>query len=298
MITNTTDARMSEVTATSVPAREARLSAEELAAFWRDGYIATPTLSPEDELRAIRATYDQLFAQRTGEREGQMFDTLGHNDGKAQEMLLPQMFTLSRHAPWLRESALQRNLLAIARQILGPETELVAEFAILKPPGRNAPTPWHQDEAFFDFRTPYDECVSAWVALQEAGAEHGCMQYVPGSNHGPLLTHRSPDGDTKKHGLEVVGADLSKAVAAPLHAGQASVHHCRTLHGAGANLTREARRGYTLVYAVPRSRLWLRRSPPWNRGRWTPRDEAELRALPMLRRIKGQIRKAMVKLGV
>lgn len=296
MITNITEPMLPDV---SVAAGSATgLSAEALAEFRRNGYIATPKLSPEEELRAIRGLYDQLFDRRVGLAEGQLFDTLGRNDGKSTEMRLPQMFTLSRHAPWLAESALQRNLLAIARQILGPKAELVAEFAILKPPGKNAPTPWHQDEAFFDFRTPYDECVSAWVALQDAREEHGCMLYVPGSNLGPLLPHRSPGGDSRMHGLEVVGADLSGAVPAPLKAGQASIHHCRTLHGAGPNLTREARRGYTLVYAVPRSRAWLRRSPPWNRGRWTPRDELEMRSLPPLRRVKAEIRKLLVRLGV
>ena len=296
MITNITEAMLPEVSAaTSI---DTALSPAALERFRRDGYVATPRISPEEELRTIRALYDRLFDQRVGEAEGQLFDTLGRNETRAAEMTLPQMFTLSRHAPWLVDSALHRNLLGMARQILGPRTELVAEFAILKPPGKNAPTPWHQDEAFFDFRTPYDECVSAWVALQDASEEHGCMIYLPGSHKGPLLVHRSPGGDSRMHGLEVVGADLSKAVPAPLRAGQATIHHCRTLHGAGPNLTREARRGYTLVYAVPRSRAWIRRSPPWNRGRWTPRDELEMRALPPLRRVKAGLRKLLVRLGV
>lgn len=296
MITNITEAMLPDVSIATASSVE--LSVEELARYRREGYIVTPRLSPDDELRAIRALYDRLFAEKVGLGEGQLFDTLGHNDGKGAEMSLPQMFTLSRHAPWLVDSALHQNLLSIARQMLGPRAELVAEFAILKPPGRNAPTPWHQDEAFFDFRTPYDECVSAWVALQDAREEHGCMVYVPGSHHGALLPHRSPGGDSKMHGLEVIGADLSRAVPAPLRPGQASVHHCRTLHGAGPNLTTEARRGYTLVYAVPRSRAWLRRSPTWNRGRWTPRDELELRSLPPLRRLKASLRKLLVRMGV
>ena len=296
MITNITEPLLPDVSAAGPS--DVALPAAALRGFRSAGYVTTPHLAPEEELRAIRALYDRLFDQRIGLGEGQLFDTLGHNDGQSAEMRLPQMFTLSRHAPWLVDSALHRNLLAIARQILGPHAELVAEFAILKPPGRNAPTPWHQDEAFFDFRTPYDECISAWVALQDARAEHGCMLYVPGSNNGPLLPHRSPGGDGRMHGLEVMGADLAAAVPAPLQAGQASIHHCRTLHGAGENTTREARRGYTLVYAVPRRRAWLRRSPPWNRGRWTPRDELELRALPPLRRLKAGLRKLMVRMGV
>lgn len=296
MITNISEPELPQVSV-AAPS-QTRLRDAELVTFRQDGYVVTPPLSPPAELARIRDTYDGLFAEGRGREAGQMFDTLGHNDGTDREMRLPQMFTLSHHAPWLLDTALHRNMLAIARQILGPEARLVAEFAILKPPGRGAPTPWHQDEAFFDFRTPYDECVSAWVALNEARAEHGCMLYVPASHRGPLLAHRSPGGDPKMHGLEIVGADLSRAIPAPVPAGGASVHHCRTIHGAGPNLTGEARRGYTLVYAVPRSRVWLRRSPPWNRGRWTPRDELELRALPPLRRAKASLRKLLVKLGV
>lgn len=298
MSSNIMDRHLAAVAAPPAARSERRLSAEQLAQFRHDGYVAASSLSPPEELHRIRATYDALFDSRTGEREGQMFDVLGRNDGRSRDMALPQITTLSRYAPWLLDSALHRNLLGMARQILGPKARLVAEFAILKPPSKGAPTPWHQDEASFSFRTPYGSCVSAWVALQDASEQHGCMLYVPGSNRGPLLEHRSAGGDSRVHGLEVVGADLSQAVAAPLQAGAAVIHHCRTLHGAGPNLTEEPRRGYTLVYAVPRSRLRLHRSPPWNRGRWTPRDEQELRALPPLRRMKALIRKLMVRLGV
>ena len=60
-----------------------------------------------------------------------------------------------------------------------------------EPAGRGGATPWHQDEAYrADPNFAYNQ-VSFWIPLQHATEQNGCMQFIPGSKKGDLLTHRS-----------------------------------------------------------------------------------------------------------
>jgi ectoine hydroxylase-related dioxygenase (phytanoyl-CoA dioxygenase family) len=62
------------------------------------------------------------------------------------------------------------------------------------------------------------------------------MQFVPRSHREPVQAHHSINYDPRIHGLEVDAAvDTMRAVACPLPAGGATIHHNRILHYAGPN---------------------------------------------------------------
>jgi ectoine hydroxylase-related dioxygenase (phytanoyl-CoA dioxygenase family) len=209
---------------------------------------------------------------------------------------LPQLAWPSRQAPWLSGTATWRNAQAAASALL-PGAELVWEFAIMKPPRDGAATPWHQDEASFTVGTPYHVAVSCWIALQDVDEQMGCMAYVPGSHLGPLLDHASFGGDRRAHALGTVAPDISAAVAVPLAAGDAVLHHSRTLHGAGPNTSAMPRRSITLEFAVPDRAQMMRRDFAWNRGKRTGRDEREAAATPLPARLRRGLRRMLVRLG-
>jgi hypothetical protein len=112
------------------------------------------------------------------------------------------------------------------------------------------------------------------MPLQPATVENGCMQYVPGSHLGPVLEHRSLHGDPRKSALECIGDfDRAATVLCPLPPGGAALHHCRTLHSAGANTTGEPRRAYILAFRGPPRPAPARAMYPWLAGKQTPAAE-------------------------
>ena len=161
-----------------------------------------------------------------------------------------------------------------------------------------AQTPWHQDEAFFTVGTPNRVALSCWVALQDTDETTGCMLYVPGSHRGPLLPHQTVGSDPRTHGIGAVDPDVSLAVSVPLRAGDAVLHHSRTLHGAGANQSRGPRRALTLEFAVRDRVARVREEFAWNKGKFTYRDERELKAMPLRQRVKRQIKQTLIRLGL
>jgi phytanoyl-CoA hydroxylase len=126
-----------------------------------------------------------------------------------------------------------------------------------KPPVTGGPTRWHQDHPAWPIIQPAD-LISAWVALDDAVIENGCMWMVPGSHkwgnhqkyigHGTdhLPFHRQPD-------LLPEGA-VVKAVPFEIKKGQVGYHHCLTWHGAYPNRSEWKRRAIAVHYMPAHTR--------------------------------------------
>jgi ectoine hydroxylase-related dioxygenase (phytanoyl-CoA dioxygenase family) len=242
----------------------------QLAQFREQVYLALEAVTTPEEVERLREIFDRLFASRAGWDRGQSFDLAG-TDEAGKTAVLPQILNPIQFAPELAETQFRKNALEIARQLLGPDAEPWFEHAICKPAKIGAATPWHQDEAHrYDPGVDYEQ-ISIWMPLQPATEANGCMRYIPGSHLGPILDHRSLDSDSRKSALECIGTfDQTAAKSCPLPPGGAAIHHCRTIHGAGENLTAETRRAYILAFRSAPRPAPDREIYPWLMGKHTP----------------------------
>jgi ectoine hydroxylase-related dioxygenase (phytanoyl-CoA dioxygenase family) len=240
------------------------LNADQIAHFRKHGYVALEQISPADEVGRLRTIFDRLFSSRAGWEKGAQLDLAG-TDEEGKPASLPQILNPQEFAPELKETEFRTNALAIARQLIGDQANCWFEHAIMKPAQYGAPTPWHQDEAHRDDPgVEYDQ-ISIWMPLQEAHVENGCMQYIAGSHEGPILEHRSPNNDPRVTALECIGDfDAAAAVPCPLPPGGAAIHHCRTLHSAGPNVSGMPRRAYILAFRGPDRPSSNPEPFPWN----------------------------------
>ena len=242
------------------------LTEEQIRFYKENGYLRLEQISPPEEVEYLRDVYDRLFAEKVGRREGAYFDAVSADEDDEKPQTSPQIINPVHFAPELKKTIFRRNALAIAKQLLAPNAYGVFEHAILKPAGIGAPTPWHQDEAFrFDYAPGYKE-ISIWMPLQPVDASSGCLEFIPGSHRQRVLRHASPNNDARIHALMCVDDfDETKAVACPLPAGGCTIHHCRTLHHAGANTSPNPRRAYILAFELPWE-INPKLSPqfPWN----------------------------------
>lgn len=246
------------------------LTREQIEFFAREGYLRLDSITTPEEIDRIRSVYDRLFAERRGRNVGDQFDLAG-TDEDDRPAALPQIMHPAKYAPELSDTVARASAEAIARALLGPQAEFIEDHAILKPAGHGAETPWHQDEAYWDPAFDY-QSVSIWMPLQPATLENGCMQFVPRSHAQEVLPHHPIGHDPRVHGLEVDAADVSAAIACPIPAGGATVHHCRTLHYAGPNRSAEPRRAYIMTFGVSAKPRNQPRDFPWRRQRQTARE--------------------------
>ncbi|MBX3118602.1 MAG: phytanoyl-CoA dioxygenase family protein [Fimbriimonadaceae bacterium] len=250
------------------------LTDDQVRFFQEEGYLVLPQVSAPDEIEAIRRIYDRLFQARAGRETGNQFDLAG-DDEEGSEAKLPQILDPSGFAPEMKETLAWANARAVMEQLLGAPLSWQGDHAILKPAGQGAPTPWHQDEAYWDETSDHSN-LSCWIPLQDVDIEMGCMHYIPGSHLGEVLKHQQIGNNPKVHGLEIApdaGVDLTAAVGVPLPAGGCVIHHQRTLHYAPGNTSDQDRRAWIIMGGLPTVKREVPYNFPWQHTWKTARQE-------------------------
>jgi ectoine hydroxylase-related dioxygenase (phytanoyl-CoA dioxygenase family) len=238
------------------------LTAEQVGAFDRDGFLAIDALTDDDEVAALCDAYDELFQRTSGFADGDRIDLVA--DG--ERGLLPQILNPERYVPTVVQGHAYRNATAIALQLLGAGCRPTGNHAILKHAGHGAATPWHQDEAYWNPRYAH-HAISIWLALQPATLDNGCMQFVAGSHGRAVLPHELVAPDS--HALQLVDHRVpGQATACEIPAGGATIHAGRTLHYAGPNVTDHPRRALIFGFGLTPALLDTPNDYPWQRPEW------------------------------
>jgi ectoine hydroxylase-related dioxygenase (phytanoyl-CoA dioxygenase family) len=125
---------------------------------------------------------------------------------------------------------------------------LYHDHMLTKEPGTRQPTPWHQDQPYYNVEGRQN--VSFWIPVDPVSRE-STLEFVAGSHRGPWLVPRSfmnaeakwfpegsladlPDIENQRHDLPILGWDLQP--------GDAVCFHMLTLHAArGVNVSQRRR---------------------------------------------------------
>ena len=118
-----------------------------------------------------------------------------------------------------------------------------------KPAQKGGVNMWHQDSPLWPILTPKTVQLTAWIALDDADTDNGCMSMVPGSHHwGDQMKMLHQFGkDFEAMPQEWDGHDLSE-VDCPVERGAVHFHHALTWHGSRANLSGRPRRAVALHF--------------------------------------------------
>lgn len=242
--------------------------------FREDGFLPFNTGIPACDIAALRQILVGLHKENVGFEEGALFDAMGVDDGSAPARF-PQILHPRSFAPELIGNSFYQMARGMAEQLLGGEVRFKADISLMKPARIGGPTPWHQDEAFQDPASDYNE-ISFWLALQPVDAANSCMAYLPGTHKGPVLPHGFPGGDSRIHALECIsGFDPNDAVLCPLETGGCVIHNGRTVHGAGPNVSDHDRMAYVLIFDLVPTPAKSPRSFPWRAEHKTARAQRE-----------------------
>jgi ectoine hydroxylase-related dioxygenase (phytanoyl-CoA dioxygenase family) len=220
---------------------EYKLSATEVDFFNENGYLLVEDLLTPEEVEEYRNLYEDFLSNKIDASKNRG-DLAGKSDGDNDVKVerITQIMVPSRVFPALLNQPLHQKSLAVARQLMGDDIALDFDMLIDKAPYTNAPTPWHQDCAYW-ISMPDTRAASCWVALDEAVKENGCMWYVPKSHLLPIRQHRSTGNGS---GALQCDADEAEAVAIELKPGSCVFHHGATLHYSRGNSTGKRRRAF------------------------------------------------------
>jgi phytanoyl-CoA hydroxylase len=212
----------------------ARSAPTALSRFEQDGYVVFPQVL-DGELMAEASRHVEWLQAKYPELRPEQ---LGHN-------------LMTNDAFWHRLVSDPR-LLDIAEQFIGPNIALFASHYISKPPFDGQPVLWHQDGSYWPLEPM--EVVTLWLAVDDADAENGCMQVIPGTHRMPLqqLHERTDTANVLNSEVDPALVDETQAIDIVLSAGSVSIHHPNIIHGSKANLSARRRCGLTIRY-IPSS---------------------------------------------
>src|SRR5438093_6516355 len=213
-----------------------KLSPAQVESYERDGFLSpVAALSREEAaacLRKLEAFEAVVGGPLTSDGTDPRYRSRTH-------VLLTWVHALARHPA----------ILDAVENLLGPDILVYTSTWFIKEPESSAIAAWHQDATYFGLR-PYVH-VTAWLALTDATAENGCMEFLPGSQGRGQMPHRAGvvAGSVNRAGQAVVGdVDDTPAVLAPLRAGEFSLHHTLCLHRSQPNRSPGRRIGLAISY--------------------------------------------------
>ncbi|MDA0710481.1 MAG: phytanoyl-CoA dioxygenase family protein, partial [bacterium] len=188
------------------------LDASLIAQFHRDGYLAFENLLTQDEVKAARAAlkevhtrmFDDAKAGRARVRESNPNATKNYSGMSLLALeggsfgihyepgLNPMDMTVDEaeakyrkvhgyenQHPVFQSLVNHPRTMGFIEKVLGEPAVLKGTMALSKPPFIGSEKPWHQDNAYFNW-LPLEAIATAWIALDDATIENGCMHVLPG----------------------------------------------------------------------------------------------------------------------
>lgn len=198
------------------------LTAAEISAFERDGYLApVRIMEPEDAL-ALR---DRVEAFESAHP-----DHVGKLDLKANLLF-----------DWLDAESRRPRLLDAVEDILGPDLLLWnTSFRDKKPDGRQHAA-WHQDTQYIKLE-PF--LLIVWIALTPMTVKSGTLKVIPGSHKWGLLPHTEgddPDSILTRAQYITREFEASEVADLVLQPGEAGFVNHGIVHCSGTNTSGDRR---------------------------------------------------------
>ena len=219
------------------------LTAGQIEAYNRDGYVRPIRVFDESEILEIRTYFDALLEKVIAEGGDSYSISTAHlKYGRVYDLLT------------------EPRIVGVVCDILGENVVGWGSHFFCKMPHDGKSVAWHQDASYWPL-TP-TKAVTVWLAIDDADTGNACMRFISGSHHFGHLTYRPSDSD--EHNVLNQTIENPEQYGEPvddvLKAGEMSVHSDLLLHGSNANDSDRRRCGLTLRYAAADVRAHL----DWN----------------------------------
>jgi phytanoyl-CoA hydroxylase len=237
-----------------------------LASFAAHGYARLGKVLDDDAMEGLRAraddimlgrvVYPGLFFQQdttTGRYDdlefGKGWTGPSRNYRKIEKLEKDPLFL-----GWIQNALFGR----VARAVVSDAVTIYRAVLFSKAASGGTVLPWHQDGGRF-WGLDRDPVLQIWTALDDAPAEAGCVEVLPGSHLGGLAT---PLGGLVPAPIVSARDAEPSVVALPARAGEAILIHNHLWHRSGVNATGAPRRAFTVCYMDAATRCLRRKRAP------------------------------------
>lgn len=172
------------------------LGVQEYVQYRRNGYLVIPGLIAAEHIQELHDHCDEILNGTLN------FDELAHGTAKGETTPLRIHQGHKVLELWERY-LLYPPILDVLEALIGPDVSAMQTMLFTKSPGSNGQG-FHQDSYYIP--TFPDSLIGAWIAIEDADRENGCLWVCPGSHHEPIYPPESGYGygDRLLNGIEFV----------------------------------------------------------------------------------------------
>ncbi|MBO0791669.1 MAG: phytanoyl-CoA dioxygenase family protein, partial [Ktedonobacteraceae bacterium] len=253
-----------------------RVSVREYVTFHEQGFLVVRGLIPPEDVQEMHRHMDDILAGRDAFPGIQPPPEDWDPDKKVKYYLRVHM--LHRVSPIHERFLLHPRTLDVLEALIGPDVLALQSMLFFKQPGQPGQG-YHQDSYYIP--TIPDTLCGAWVALDRADEENGCLWMTVGSQHEPIYPdsdgvtsngrrdlsdiepiHHASHTDENINGLTRIARKYpGREVKAEVDPGDVVFFAGHILHRSHRNLSQtRTRRAFVGHYCNARS--WV----PWNHG--------------------------------
>ena len=222
------------------------VSEAQVRSFVEDGYLIVPGLITDGERNELKDDIIKLA------RGGYPCAALPPTDADLSDQQVLEKI-LCIHQPHfisdvMRKYALNPKLCGVLSQITAAHlphwdgsVKCMQSMLFVKPPQFQGQA-WHQDEIYIPTRDR--SLIGAWIAIDDATQENGCLWVVPGSHRSGYLYPQHPHNNPDEFDFapESFGFDESQAVPVEVKAGAVVYFNGYLLHRSQKNRSEIYRR--------------------------------------------------------
>lgn len=166
---------------------------EQIDFFATNGYLVVPDALNQAEIAELRTDATRICRGEAGEVRG--LTPSSPTDTEADVLRR----YLCIHFPHKISTTMYRYLahpaiVDILTGVIGPDIKSMQSMLFIKAAGKPGQA-WHQDEIFIPTRDR--SLTGAWLALDDATTENGCLWVIPGSHRHGILWPQEAHGDPR-----------------------------------------------------------------------------------------------------
>jgi len=215
------------------------LSEDQIADFRETGCLVLERHLPDGIMASVRAEIARFEIESRGLTASN--DRLDLEDSHTPETPRLRRIKLPHKiSDVMRDLMYSDQILAPARDLVGPNLRLHTSKLNMKSAGYGAAVEWHQDYAFYPHTN--DDILAIGVIIDDMQSENGPLMVYPGSHKGPVYDHHVDGVFAGGFIPKEVGLNPDDAIELKGPAGSISIHHGRIVHGSALNTSNRSRR--------------------------------------------------------
>jgi hypothetical protein len=223
------------------------LTAEQIEFFRTNGYLSGIKLL--EEWQVDQLNQQLLEVMDVGHPGHDLLYEFHSNESTEPGKILFHALGHWRMTPGFHDVLWNPAFVMSAYQLLGNKAvRFWHDQLFCKPARHGGVVAWHQDYSYWTRSKPMQH-LTAWVGLDDASTENGCLHYIPGSHkwgffNKPVLTGEMEG--LKAYLNEDQQEMLEHPVPIEMKKGYATFHHPLLVHGSFENKSGQPRRAFVI----------------------------------------------------